>query len=231
MNVLPATDTAVKDRIGLFGGTFDPVHLGHLRAAEEVRETLDLSSVWFVPSAIPPHKHKEVTPSAHRLRMLEIAVEPNPHFGINTYEIEKKSTSYTIETLRYLTAAHPDAEFYFIVGSELFSHIETWKDYRELFTLSNFAVISRPGREDEGFPPLPLALKKDFSYHNTEDNVISYINRYSKIIALTRFTGLEISSTEIRTYVSEAASVRYLVPDGVAEYISANKLYDTEAAL
>lgn len=231
MNFLPATDTAVKDRIGLFGGTFDPVHLGHLRAAEEVRETLDLSSVWFVPSAIPPHKHKEVTPSAHRLGMLEIAIDPNPFFGVNTYEIEKKSTSYTIETLRHLTSAHPDAEFYFIVGSELFSHIETWKDYKELFTLSNFAVISRPGREDEDFPPLPLALNKDFSYHNSEDNVISYINRYSKVIALTRFRGLEISSTEIRTYVNEGTSVRYLVPDGVAEYISANKLYDTEAVL
>ncbi|MGE0367696.1 MAG: nicotinate-nucleotide adenylyltransferase [Candidatus Dadabacteria bacterium] len=230
MNVLPATDEAVKDRIGLFGGTFDPVHFGHLRAAEEIRETLDLSRVWFVPSAIPPHKDKDITPSVHRLKMLEIAVEPNPFFGINTYEIEKKTTSYTIETLRHLTSTHPDAEFFFIVGSELFSRIETWKAYNELFTLSNFAVIGRPG-QDDGFPSLPLALKKDFSYHNSEGNVISYINSHSKIIAFTRFQGLEISSTEIRTYVNEGASVRYLVPDGVAGYISAHKLYDTEAAL
>lgn len=230
MNVLPSADTAVKDRIGLFGGTFDPIHLGHLRAAEEIRETLDLSSVWFVPSAIPPHKDKNITPSIHRMKMLEIAVEPNPFFGINTYELEKKTTSYTIETLRHLTSAHPDAEFFFIVGSELFSRIETWKDYNELFTISNFAVMGRPGQED-GFPALPLALKKDFSYHNIEDKVISYINNHSKIIAFTRFQGLEISSTEIRTYANEGTSVRYLVPDGVAGYISAHKLYDTEAAL
>lgn len=218
----------MKEKIGLFGGTFDPIHLGHLRAAEEIREILGLDRVSFIPSAIPPHKAGRVTPPAHRLEMLRLAVGPNPRFDVEDYEIERNTTSYTIETLRHLTSVRPGAEFYFIVGTELFSSIDAWKNYEELFTLSNFAVMTRPGYPGEDEPALPLALKPIFSYHNKEDKVISYINKHSKLIAFTRFLGLEISSTEIRNYINGGMSVRYLVPDAVSEYISSHNLYRTE---
>lgn len=218
-------DNRGKQRTGLFGGTFDPVHLGHLRAAEEIRELLGLDKVYFIPSAVPPHKMSaHITEPSHRLEMLKIAVSSNPHFDTCDYEVREKTTSYTIETLRYLTGAHPDTEFYFIVGHELFSEIETWREYKELFTLSNFAVITRPGFLN-GAPHPPLALKTEFSYHKVEDNVTFYRNNKSRIIAFTQIRGLEISSTEIRRFVKGEKSIRYLVPDRVEEYITNNKLY------
>lgn len=217
-----------KHNAGLFGGTFDPVHLGHLRAAEEIREIFGLAKVYFIPSAIPPHKLTvPITDPAHRLEMLKLAVSSNPHFDTCDYEIEKKTTSYTVETLRHLTESQPDFEYYFIVGHELFSEIETWREYKELFTLSNFVVITRPGFSN-GTHRLPLALKADFSYDKREDNVTFYKNNDSKIIAFTQIRGLEISSTEIRRYVKGEKSVRYLVPDTVEEYIMSNKIYHGE---
>lgn len=222
------TDKGGKQKTGLFGGTFDPVHLGHLRAAEEIRETLGLDKVYFIPSAVPPHKMSaHITAPSHRLEMLKLAVDSNPLFDTCDYEIKKKTTSYTVETLRHLTGEHPDFEFYFIVGHELFYEIETWKEYKELFTLSNFVVIMRPGFSN-GTPHLPLALKTDFSYYKEEDNVTFYRNNSSKTIVFVQIRGLEISSTEIRSFASRKKSIRYLVPDLVEEYITDNKLYRGE---
>lgn len=220
-----------RQKVGLFGGTFDPVHTGHLRAGEEIREMLGLSKVYFIPSALPPHKESsEVTPSRHRLKMLDLALDSNPFFEICDYEIEQRSTSYTIETLKHLTGLHTDYEFYFIVGHELFMEIETWKDYKELFKLSNFAVITRPGFSNGTIPKLPLALRADFSYDKNTDNVIFYRNKNSKIIAFTQIRGLEISSTEIRRLIKGEKSIRYLVPEQVEEYITSNMLYCGEEA-
>ncbi|MEQ9618181.1 MAG: nicotinate-nucleotide adenylyltransferase [Deltaproteobacteria bacterium] len=220
-----------KKKVGLFGGTFDPVHMGHLRAGEEIREMLGLSEVYFIPSALPPHKESsEVTPSRHRLKMLELALDSNPFFEICEYEVEKSSASYTIETLKYLTGLHADHEFYFIVGNELFSDIETWKDYRELFKLSNFAVITRPGFSNGEPPKPPLALGADFSYDKNTENVIFYRNKNSKVIAFTQIRGLEVSSTEIRRLIKTEKSIRYLVPGPVEEYIMSNMLYRGEEA-
>ncbi len=221
-------DKGGKQKTGLFGGTFDPVHLGHLRAAEEIREMLGLDRVHFIPSAVPPHKMTaHITDSTHRLEMLKLAVDSNPFFDACDYEIRKKTTSYTVETLRHLTGEHPDFEFYFIVGHELFSEIETWREYKELFTLSNFIVITRPGFSN-GTQHLPLALKSDFSYDKEEYNVTFYKNKNAKIIAFTQIRGLEISSTEIRRFVNSKKSIKYLVPDRVEEYIISNKLYQGE---
>lgn len=222
-------DNKNKEKAGLFGGTFDPVHLGHLRAAEEIREELSLNRIFFIPAAIPPHKDEtHITPSRHRLEMLKLAVRENPHFEICDYELRKKSTSYTVDTLRYLNTTYPGSEFYFIVGNELFSEIETWKEYKELFKLSNFAVITRPGYRDECSAKLPLALKNDFSYYKEKENVILYKDQNSKFIAFTKIRGLEISSTEIRRYVNCGRSVKYLVPSAVEEYILQNNIYPEE---
>lgn len=218
-----------KQRVGLFGGTFDPVHMGHLRAAEEIREYFGLGKVWFIPSALPPHKESEhVTPSRQRLEMLSLAVDSNPHFDICEYELEKKTTSYTVETLRYLTEKHSDLDFYFIVGHELFSEIETWKEYKELFTLSNFVVITRPGFSDDESAEIPLALEPDFSYDKQEENVRVYRNKGSKIIAFTHIRGFDISSTEVRQLIAAGKSIKYLVPSRVEDFIIKHNLYTGE---
>ncbi len=224
-------DNKKKERAGLFGGTFDPVHLGHLRAAEEIREQLSLDKVYFIPAAIPPHKDAaHTTPSAQRLEMLRLAVEHNPHFDICGYEVGKRTASYTVETLRHLNGLNPGSDYYFIVGNELFREIETWKEWRELFKLSNFAVITRPGYQDANEAKLPLALENDFSYYKSEDNVKFYTDKNSKLIAFSRIRGLEISSTEIRRYVNAGRSIKYLVPASVEEYILRNNIYPREVS-
>ena len=224
--------SGIKERAGLFGGTFDPVHMGHLRAAEEIREILSLDKVYFIPAALAPHKKTAIaTPSLHRLEMLRLAVSDNPGFEVCDYELGKDMPSYTVETLRYLKKANPDSEYYFMVGNELFREIETWREWRELFRLSNFAVITRPGYSEPGGEKLPLALENDFSYYKEIENVTFYRDKNSSLIAFSSITGLEVSSTEIRRCVKSGRSIKYLVPASVEEYILRNGIYATEGAL
>lgn len=221
----------IKERAGLFGGTFDPVHLGHLRAAEEIREILSLDKVYFIPAALAPHKRTaNTTHPSHRLEMLRLAVSDNSGFEICDYELRKDTPSYTVETLRHLKKTNPDSEYYFIVGNELFREIETWKEWRELFKLSNFAVITRPGYWEPDGAKLPLALENDFSYYKEEENVTFYKDKNSGLIAFSKIMGLEISSTEIRHCVKSGRSVKYLVPASVEEYILRHRIYAKEVA-
>jgi len=214
-----------QKRVGLFGGTFDPVHYGHLRAAEEIRQILTLDKIYFIPSAIPPHKeNSNITPAQDRLKMLRLAVEGNEYFDISELELESDTPSYTVNTLERLTVSHPDFEFYFIVGNELFDDIESWRDYKRLFEFSNFAVITRPGFSDSDLNKIPLALKEDFRYYNGIENVISYTNK-TKDIVFIEIKGIEISSTDIRAFVKSKQSIKYLVPDKVEKFILAENLY------
>jgi nicotinate-nucleotide adenylyltransferase len=223
-----------QNRVGLFGGTFDPIHFGHLRAAEEIRQILNLTKIYFIPSSIPPHKEdSNITPAQDRLKMLRLAIKGNEYFDISEFELERKAPSYTVQTLEHFSRAHPDTEFYFIVGNELFNQIESWKDYRRLFELCSFAVITRPGFSDLDPDKIPLALKDDFLYYKRVGNVISYTNSSLRDglrnIVFTEIRGIEISSTDIRNFVKSKKSIKYLTPDKVEKFIITKKLYAQEA--
>lgn len=220
------TKTEEKKKVGIYGGTFDPVHIGHIKAAEEIKRILDLEKIIFIPSFIPPHKNPgDTTAPEHRLKMLELALEPFPYFEISTYELDKRDTSYTIDTLRHLCVADTETEFYFILGSELFEAIDTWKNYNDLFKLANFAVIERPGFYKDGKPMLPLAIKGDFRYYNSKDNVIIFKNKNLKEVAYIHIQGYRVSSTEIRDRIKAGKSISDLVPDKVESYIYSSGLY------
>ena len=215
-----------KQRVGLFGGTFDPIHFGHLRAAEEIKQILELDKVYFIPTSVSPHKIDTiVTPSSKRLKMLKLAIEGNEYFDISEFELESETPSYTINTLEYFNKMEPTPEMYFIIGNEQFDQIESWKDYRGLFELTNFAVITRPGFSELSSNKVPLALKEEFRYDNCIENVISYTNKTKEIIFI-EIKGIEISSTDIRNFVKSKKSIKYLVPDKVQNFIISEKLYD-----
>jgi nicotinate-nucleotide adenylyltransferase len=218
-------------KVGLFGGTFDPIHLGHLRAAEEIRVILGLEKIYFVPTFVPPHKTTPGMASAHdRLKMLELGVNDNKFFSISDVEIKRGGKSYTIDTLRYFSDTFPLFDLYFITGSDLFSEIESWKDYKKIFGVSNFAVIERPGFGFEFPGMLPLEIKDDFRYYKQYSNLTLYINKNSKILSLVKIEGLEISSTKIRELAKEFKSIKYLVPSNVEAYILEHGIYNKEGA-
>ena len=218
-----------QNKIGLFGGTFDPIHFGHLRAAEEIREILKLDKVYFIPSGVPPHKtESRITDAQKRLQMIRNAIEGNSFFDVSEFELRRDTPSYTIHTLEHFIETENDVELYFILGNEQFNNIETWKDYLTLFELSNFAVITRPGFSELDSCKVPLALKEEFRYYNSIENVISYTNNAKEIVFI-EIKGIEISSTDIRSFVESNKSIKYLVPDKVRNFIVSEKLYTKEA--
>lgn len=217
-------------RVGILGGSFNPVHFGHLRVAEEVREALRLDRVLFIPAALPPHKvgHR-LAPPEHRLAMVRLAIRGNAAFAVSTIELERQGRSYSVETLRALRGQHPDWHLHFIVGLDAFAEIGTWKDYRELFALADFVVISRPGFALRPLRSLlPVAARKDFWY---APDRLTLHHRSGHTVAFQAVTGLDISATAIRSRVGQGKSIRYLVPAAVERYIAAHQLYRRRSVL
>ncbi len=209
-------------RIGLLGGTFDPVHLAHLRTALEVREALGLDRVELVLAATPPHKTAGAqVPAAHRRRMLELAVANDAELAPNFCELEREGPSYSIDTVRIVQAREPDAALTFVLGADAFALITTWRDYTTLFTLCDFCVISRPGTLE---CKLPIAVENTFCY---DQNRGVYVHRSGRALRFLPVTALMISASDIRRRCAEGRSIRYLVPDAVADYIAAHGLYGT----
>ena len=221
-----------RKRVGLLGGTFNPVHLGHLRAAEEIREVLTLDKIYFIPASIPPHKDSgDIISPNNRLKMLELAIQDNPIFEISDVELKRDGASYTIDTLKHFSSNFPEFEFYFIVGNDLFVEIDTWKDFKQLFELSNFAVITRPGFSEDFSSLIPLAVKDAFRYYKKERDVTIYLHKSSKTLAIVQIEGVQVSSTQIRDLLRDKKSIKYLVPAPVESYILSKKLYIKEAVL
>ncbi|WP_420826903.1 nicotinate-nucleotide adenylyltransferase [Nanchangia anserum] len=190
-------------RIGVMGGTFDPIHHGHLVAASEVQNVFGLDEVIFVPTATQPFKKgRRVSDPEHRYLMTVIATASNPRFSVSRVDIERGGVTYTVDTLRDLAEQRPGAEFFFITGADALAKIMEWKNTDELFRLAHFVGVTRPGHDltiDIGAP---------------RDNV-----------SLLSVPALAISSTEVRERSTQGAPVWYLVPDGVVQYIGKYGLY------
>ena len=212
-------------RTGIFGGTFDPIHWGHLRSAEEVGETYRLDRVYFIPASIPPHKSGWTTTPAHdRLQMVRLAVARNPRFTVSTMELARPGLSYSIDTIRQFASKLKKGDsLYFIVGLDAFREIGTWKDFQDIFSLCNFIVTSRPGRkENDPLKGTGVAVKKLFCYDLKRKN---YRHRSGTRIYFIELTDIAISASEIRALVRQGKSIRYLVPSLVEKYIKRRGLY------
>ena len=215
----------VTVRVGLFGGTFNPVHWGHLRSAEEIRELFNLEQVIFIPTNISPHKESQVLVSPHhRLTMLNLALEGNSFFVASDIELSRAGKSYSIETVNYFRQTAREAcTHFFIVGVDAFLEISTWKKYHELFSLCNFIVMTRPGYAIKEVRHLiPHQVEKEFSYCPDERR---FIHRSQFSIYLAEITAIDISSQAIRTQVQNRRSVTYLLPHAVESYIKEHALY------
>ena len=217
---------AGKKRVGLFGGTFNPIHLGHLRGAEEIRESFGLEEVIFTPAAIPPHKEAEgMMDPLHRLEMVQRATLKNPWFSVSDIELKRRGKSYSIDTLRYFKEIRQGSLF-FILGGDAFFEIETWREYKTLFSLCHFIVMTRPGSQKRGEAiELPEGLAPFFKY----DPVIGgWIHVSGNHLYMKEITFLDISSTHVRKLIEKGGSIRYLIPAEVEAYIEEKGLYRKE---
>lgn len=212
-------------RIGLFGGTFDPIHWGHLRSAEEVSETYKLDRVYFIPASIPPHKRGQTTTLAQdRLQMVRLAVANNPRFAVSTVEISRPGVSFTVDTIREFASQLAKGDsLYFIIGLDAFREIGSWWEYKEIFPLCNFIVTSRPGsKESDPLRGTGVAVRKLFCYDSKQGN---YRHQSGKRVYFIELTDIAISASEVRALVANGKSVRYLIPSSVEKYIKTHRLY------
>lgn len=210
--------------MGLFGGTFNPIHQGHLRGAEEVREALGLREVVFIPAAIPPHKGTVgLAEAEHRLEMVRRAISDHPFFRVSDIEVRREGKSYSIETIRHFRQSDPNSDIHFILGQDAFLEIETWKDFQDLFSLAHFVVMVRlPGGEGARPSGLPPTLREVFQFDPGQQ---VWVHRSGHAIHFREITCLDISSTKVRRLIAEGKSPRYLIPKEVAAYIEEHGLY------
>lgn len=210
-------------KIGLFGGTFNPIHHAHLRIAEEIREHFLLSKVIFVPAATPPHKPLADDLSFNdRLRMVEHAVRDNRFFSVSDLEGKREGKSYSIDTIRQFRELYPRDEFFFIMGSDSFADFGSWKQYSAIFSCCNIVTITRPGSRISLRDALPVDIAHEFCYHEAE-NRLSHRSGYS--VYSIEGTQLDISSTDIRSRIRKGLSIKYLVPESVERYIIQQRFY------
>jgi nicotinate-nucleotide adenylyltransferase len=205
-----SNSTGVFKRLGIMGGTFDPLHYGHLVAAEMARTEYKLEQVFFIPTGSPPHKvGREITPSEFRYQMVKLATADNAAFEVSRIEIERIGYSYTVDTLRDLQKLFPEYELYFITGSDAFREIFTWKDAEKILKLSHFIGASRPGFD-------PAEFLQDIQAKHPH-----FFDR----MHLLEVPALAISSTDIRSRVKRGQSIRYLLPEAVRLFIEKEGLY------
>jgi nicotinate-nucleotide adenylyltransferase len=192
-------------RLGILGGTFNPITIAHLVIAEQVSDVRRLDTVLFVPARVPPHKNaSDVAPATDRYRMTILGTESNPRFEVSRIELDRPGKSFTKDTLRELLDMYPGTELFYIIGSDAVVELSTWREPELVLKLARFLVVARPG----------------YDLSQLED-------RYKKRVDIVPVVGLDISSSEIRERVKQGRSIKYLVPEKVEEYIRAKGLYAT----
>jgi nicotinate-nucleotide adenylyltransferase len=218
----------LNQRLGILGGTFNPIHLGHLAAAEEIRDRLKLEKVLFIPAFIPPHKDDEVMPSAiQRQEMIRLAVKGNAHFAVSDIEIRRGGVSYTIDTIEAMRQTHPGAELHFITGLDSFLEIKTWKEWERLLTLCSFVVLSREGHRFRDIAGLGIlnVPEQELMMLDAREKTELVVTSGGVRVSLEMIPFLDISSTDIRQRVRNGRSIKYHLPEPVEHYIIENKLY------
>jgi nicotinate-nucleotide adenylyltransferase len=198
-------------KIGLLGGTFDPIHFGHLIIGEEIRDNFGLDRILFIPSGHPPHKEgNQVTGASERFEMVKLATMGNDFFEVSHVELDRPGKTFTIDTIRFLKSILTHAsELYFIIGADVLPELVLWKDYKELFHECRFITVMRPTNSRE-----------DFNHY-----INLYKNDFSARIDIVEASLIEISSTAIRNRVKNNRSIKYLVPENVENYIMEHNLY------
>jgi nicotinate-nucleotide adenylyltransferase len=199
-------------RLGLFGGTFDPVHYAHLLLAECCREQCRLDRVVFVPSAVPPHKRgQELTPGATRIEMLQLAVAGHEQFALSDFEVDRGGVNYTVDTLRHFCTDEPQAELFFLVGADMLNDLPTWREADRVCELATIVAVRRAGLAEPDFSCLMGLVSPE------------RIDLFRKL--QVEMPGMGLSGTEIRRRVRAGLSIRYMTPRAVEKYIEAHALY------
>ena len=208
--------------IGILGGTFDPVHLGHLRLAQEVADALALSDVRFMPCATPPHRATPAAGAADRVAMVKLAIADNPLFTLDERETLRSGPSYSFDTLSQLRAElGPLCPLVLIMGADAFLGFESWHRWQAIFGLAHVAVAHRPSAV---LGEMPAALAREFTQRRSSDPQAVH-RAASGVIVEVPITALDISATQVRGLVRERRSARYLLAPGVLDYIAANQLF------
>ncbi len=216
-------------KIGIYGGTFNPVHYGHLRTAEEVAEVLGLDRIIFIPAGQTPFDKPDLEKSTHRYKMVKAAIEGNPRFRISNIEVKTRGRSYTVDTIRKLREKYKKSELFFILGIDAFIDLQLWKHPDRLIRLTNIAVISRPGYTFSQLSDSPYVkdvpkktlreldrgIRREFAFDISTNRKATLIN----------VTALHISASNIRDCITAGRNASYLLPESVKSYIISSKLY------
>jgi nicotinate-nucleotide adenylyltransferase len=217
-------------RIGIFGGTFNPIHVGHLHAAEQVAEALGLERVIFVPSAQPPHKRASegdpIAPAENRLAWVRAAISGNPRFEVDSLELERGGPSYSVETLRTIGERAGPGLPVFAIGHDAFVEMGSWREPEQLFTLAHFAVIARPPVASGTLADwLPKCVRDDVEL--AADALSGQHRRAETWVRLLEIRALDISASDVRARLREGRSVRYLLPEAVLDAVTRSGVYRT----
>lgn len=211
--------------IGLFGGTFDPIHFAHLRLAEEAIDAFGFEQVRFIPTAAPPHRSEPGAAPAHRIAMTRLATQGNPRFAIDDRELKRSGKSYTFDTLSEIRSEHGDRPLCLLMGADAFVQLMTWHRWNELFDLAHIAVAKRPGFPLEQLASsLPKPLREQYLRRYVANPSALNETEAGHVFA-HELTALDVSATAVRALIKRQASLRYLVPDAVIAYIEEHNLY------
>ena len=212
--------------IGILGGTFNPIHYGHLRMAQELADDLHMDAIRFIPAANPPHKNAVTISAEHRAAMVGLAIANNPQFMLDERELHRTGTSYSIDTLLSLRAElGDDTSLTLFMGSDAFTQFNTWHRWQEILQHCHIALVQRPhANKNQAGNPLPKILE-DFLHAHYTENGEDLHNSPASYITMRQVTALDISSTAIREAFKQHVSTRYLMPDSVIDYIKSHQLY------